>query len=276
MGRVHGGNGEKEKIKIMKKITILFILLFVLVILYTFVVALGFMPNKDTVTLPESSADVVEYFWQQMQNKFITEVGQPIEGFEPQMFVQLYSGLVPQDFDEVEALLGTYKVSGGEIAFMVEEGGVLHSAAQAISPHGMYTLLMNISSRLTLPINTKEDIDVILSRISNEETGEIQSEITITAELDERVAVLGAFITPLEVLEDSRCPSGAECIWEGTVRLSVRVESGLGTASMDIESNNPVTTETEEIELIGVLPTAILNAEILDEEYSFTFLVKKR
>ncbi len=31
-------------------------------------------------------------------------------------------------------------------------------------------------------------------------------------------------ITPIAILEDSRCPSGAQCIHAGTVRLQVKVQ----------------------------------------------------
>lgn len=261
----------------MKKLTILFVLLFVLVALYLFVVVLGFMPNNNGKTLPENKAEVVEYFSEEMQNKFVTEVAQPIEGFEPQMFREVYPGLVAQDFDEVEALLGNYEVQNGEIAFVLDQSQPEHSAARAISPQGMYTLLMNVSDRLNTPTETKTDIDALLAALENKETGNTQTEATVTAGLNERVGALDVFITPLEVLEDSRCPEGAQCIQAGTVRVRTQIESGLGTSTMNITlSGDPTTTEAEEISLIKVSPKAVLGTEIAGEDYSFTFLIEKR
>ena len=43
------------------------------------------------------------------------------------------------------------------------------------------------------------------------------------ARLNETVRVGGVAVTPLVVLEDSRCPRDVACVWEGRIRLSVRV-----------------------------------------------------
>lgn len=42
--------------------------------------------------------------------------------------------------------------------------------------------------------------------------------------LGQRGAVGGVAVTPLRVEEDSRCPTGVQCIQAGTVRLAVRIE----------------------------------------------------
>ena len=39
------------------------------------------------------------------------------------------------------------------------------------------------------------------------------------AGLNERVYVDGPYVTPLAVIEDSRCPTDAQCIWAGRTRL---------------------------------------------------------
>lgn len=44
----------------------------------------------------------------------------------------------------------------------------------------------------------------------------------------------GLRVRPLEVLEDSRCPQNARCVWAGRLRLRVSVE---GAGERDIEDN---------------------------------------
>ena len=46
------------------------------------------------------------------------------------------------------------------------------------------------------------------------------------AGLDERIYVDGPYVTPLEVIEDSRCPINARCVWAGRTRLSVKSDLG--------------------------------------------------
>ena len=48
---------------------------------------------------------------------------------------------------------------------------------------------------------------------------------TVTLGLNQTATLFGnAFsITPLEIVEDSRCPVDAQCIWAGTFKLRVRV-----------------------------------------------------
>jgi hypothetical protein len=44
----------------------------------------------------------------------------------------------------------------------------------------------------------------------------------------------GLRVRPLEVLEDSRCPQNARCVWAGRMRLRVAIE---GVGERDIEDN---------------------------------------
>lgn len=102
------------------------------------------------------------------------------------------------------------------------------------------------------------------------------SESTLTASIHERVSALGVSITPLSVLEDSRCPSDVTCIQAGTVRLRAKLESGLGTATQDFRLGEPVTTEAEAVTLLSVTPGKISTEELKPSEYRFTFKIEKR
>jgi len=61
--------------------------------------------------------------------------------------------------------------------------------------------------------------------------------------LGETFDVGGIRITPLAVLEDSRCPEGVQCIQAGTVRVKTRLEYGRASKEVVYElwttSGNP-------------------------------------
>ena len=65
------------------------------------------------------------------------------------------------------------------------------------------------------------------------------------AKLGQTVNLGGPKVTPLAVLEDSRCPKEARCIWAGRVRLSVRVATGAGMRCGSWPATNPYKWPTE-------------------------------
>lgn len=101
---------------------------------------------------------------------------------------------------------------------------------------------------------------------------------TMTLALGEQGSVLGISLTPLEVLEDSRCPTDVVCIQAGTVRVAVEIESPMGTSTMPFTLNapEPITTEAEAITLISVEPYPLASDPTKVEQYRFTFAITKR
>jgi hypothetical protein len=137
----------------------------------------GDVPGATTTISVDS--DIQEYFNSKLQEKVISDIGQPIEGFQPFMFMQVFSGLVPQDFDGVEALLGTYELGEKELVFMLDDSGPIHSAAEAVSPKGMQTLLSNIQKRAETSIATTEEIDGLLLFLDDVPIDEVVYECTL-------------------------------------------------------------------------------------------------
>ena len=121
---------------------------------------------QDTSAINTSAIDVQEYFNEKLREGVIDRIGQPIEGFVPFMFLQAFSGLVPNDFDGADALLGEYKIVEKELAFIMDEGGPIHSAAEAISEEGMKTVFANIQRRTNVLITTTDDVDGLLLFLS--------------------------------------------------------------------------------------------------------------
>lgn len=107
--------------------------------------------------------ETVYYFIEQMQIGVINKVGQPIEGFEPFMFMQSFSGLKEDDFDNADALLGTYRLVNHRLIFEERKEEAMHSAAKAVSIEGMRTVLKNVENRLDIRAINKESVDNILS-----------------------------------------------------------------------------------------------------------------
>lgn len=99
---------------------------------------------------------------------------------------------------------------------------------------------------------------------------------TVEVKLNARVTPILESLTPLSVIEDSRCPKDVQCIQAGTVRVSVKLESGLGTSVQTFTVGQTITTETEAITLTSVQPEKISTKTILPADYRFTFTVSKR
>lgn len=74
------------------------------------------------------------------------------------------------------------------------------------------------------------------------------------AALHQIVSVGGPQVTPLKVLEDSRCPINARCVWQGQVRLRIRVDLGSKRRTMEITSGKPAHVADGTLELIEVQP----------------------
>jgi hypothetical protein len=61
---------------------------------------------------------------------------------------------------------------------------------------------------------------------------------------------MGLRIRPLEVIEDSRCPQNARCVWAGRLRLGVDLS---GTA-LELTLDEPLMTPYGSVTLVAVSP----------------------
>jgi hypothetical protein len=96
-----------------------------------------------------------------------------------------------------------------------------------------------------LPQHIREDLaqrDAALA-----EPGVVAARIGETADLGG-----GLHVRPLEVLEDSRCPQNARCVWAGRLRLRVQVE---GVGDREVTLDEPaVETPNGAFSLVAVSP----------------------
>lgn len=100
--------------------------------------------------------------------------------------------------------------------------------------------------------------------------------VRVETALDDGATALDVTVTPRELLEDSRCPIGVQCIWAGQVRVRAQIDSGLGTAHEEFTVGRTITTEAEAVTLVEVSPTPREGTEIGKSDYRFIFEIEKR
>jgi hypothetical protein len=88
--------------------------------------------------------------------------------------------------------------------------------------------------------------------------------------LGQRANLGGPKVTPLRVLEDSRCPMEARCVWTGRVRLEVRIELGSGTTVRELASDQPLQIADGQLELLGTMPPKSTQRTIAPDDYRFS------
>lgn len=91
------------------------------------------------------------------------------------------------------------------------------------------------------------------------------------ARLGQTVNVGGPRVTPLRVIEDSRCPVNVQCVWAGQVRLSVRIETGAGATTRELTSGKPEPVADGSLTLTAVEPATRSDATIAPDSYRFGF-----
>lgn len=100
-------------------------------------------------------------------------------------------------------------------------------------------------------------------------TPHINEDGSTGARLGQRVDLGGPKVTVLRVLEDSRCPMEARCVWAGRVRTEVRIELGTGTRTQELGTDQPLSVADGALELLGVMPPRSTQREIAPRDYRF-------
>ena len=96
----------------------------------------------------------------------------------------------------------------------------------------------------------------------------IRSDGVSQAALGQTLQVGGRNVTPLAVVEDSRCPTGTQCVWAGRVRLSARIDG----QRRELTLGQP---DPGGVELAWVAPAKRANESIFEEQYRFGFRAAK-
>jgi hypothetical protein len=187
-------------------------------------------PNNDQESITPAAA----YFIEQTRNTVISELGQPIEGFEQSMFMTVYPGLQGSDFANVETI--------GDL----NEADVATSADAAITDYGMTILLSNVAERLDISIDNEQDVNEILKSISaNEDI--TQGEINLEG------------VTTCLPHKDTTGPQTLECAF------GLQTDSGanyaLDLSAFSPDSMSAISTTNNRIRVSGIfVPVEVLSS----------------
>ena len=83
----------------------------------------------------------------------------------------------------------------------------------------------------------------------------------------------GPIIRTVKVIEDSRCPMNARCIWAGTVKIEAVWVRSSGDRTIKLELGKPVPLADGTLELTDVSPSRMAGEGrgLKPEDYRFSF-----
>lgn len=83
-------------------------------------------------------------------------------------------------------------------------------------------------------------------------------------------------ITPVNLIEDSRCPQNARCIWAGRVVIRARIDDGHGQLERNLTLGQPAEVGGRQVMLDSVTPERNAGSEVSVAAYRFHFSVVSR
>ena len=92
-----------------------------------------------------------------------------------------------------------------------------------------------------------------------------------TAGLGQVAYTNGLRVRPLRVIEDSRCPINAVCVWAGRLVVRSEVIGGNWRQSRDLELGKPQQVADGTLTLTAAQPSKLAGAETDPRSYRFTF-----
>ncbi|HWJ68536.1 MAG TPA: hypothetical protein VNS79_00565 [Sphingobium sp.] len=96
-----------------------------------------------------------------------------------------------------------------------------------------------------------------------------------TVQYDE-TAYLGPLqVTPRDMVEDSRCPEGVECIRAGQVKLKVALVEGGQHSERVLTMNEPLMTGAGALTLVATRPYPSITAKYAKSAYRFTVRLER-
>lgn len=87
--------------------------------------------------------------------------------------------------------------------------------------------------------------------------------------LGKTVTVYGPRVTPMTLVEDSRCPESTVCVWAGQVRVSARVVADSRAQDVTLTLGEPIGIAGGRLELAEVEPRMKNPGGIPPENYRF-------
>ena len=93
----------------------------------------------------------------------------------------------------------------------------------------------------------------------------------LTAGLGAVAYTNGLKVWPLTIVEDSRCPINAVCVWAGRLVVRTEVTGGSWRQTRDLELGKPQHIADGALTLTAAEPPKVAGVEIDPRDYRFTF-----
>ena len=91
------------------------------------------------------------------------------------------------------------------------------------------------------------------------------------AGLNQRVYADGPYVTPIAVVEDSRCPVDVQCVWAGRMVVRSEVIGGSWHETRDLELGKSQQIADGALTLVAAVPQKKAGTAIDPRSYRFTF-----
>lgn len=98
---------------------------------------------------------------------------------------------------------------------------------------------------------------------------------TLTTYLGGAPTSLNITVSPQQVLSDSRCAKGVQCIWAGTVEVRTVISSQVGHGEHAMKLGEPQPFGEYTVTLTEVTPYPVAESPIPESSYRFTYDIKK-
>ena len=89
--------------------------------------------------------------------------------------------------------------------------------------------------------------------------------------LGQPVWLRAVIATPIEVVEDSRCPALVRCVWAGQLVVRTRIDGAGWRETVDLKLGDPTELRGKSITLISGLPEKRAERETQPGEYRFVY-----
>lgn len=100
------------------------------------------------------------------------------------------------------------------------------------------------------------------------------SPVSSSAKINQSIRNNEVYITPIQVISDSRCPEDVVCVWAGEVELLTRLAINNEVSELNLKLGKEVLFSGKKITLTKVSPNTNSKKEINPDEYSFDFKVE--
>ncbi len=91
------------------------------------------------------------------------------------------------------------------------------------------------------------------------------------AGIGETAVADGPKVTPLALLEDSRCPMNTQCVWAGQLRISARIDLAKGSEMRELTLGKSEQVADGQLTMVEALPERTGEVTLYPEDYRFGF-----